>query len=479
MDYEKKYKEALERAKAVLEIAANKEEAEGYVSTIFPELKEEFEDERISKEIIKYLEQTVPHNHRDEVLKSKEWTAWLEKQGEQSSLNINRECLKGIKRVQEYQDLSDWEKEFDNIASMYAHNKNQEGYNDSWYVKERAAEMLYYAKKELEKQGEKPKPSIRERYKRIANSEWFKKTHEGMSVSDDEKVDNVNNIEPKFKVGNWVVSPNGVYWHIDAIQNGRYEVTSDTGQCGNWPLDTNIYRLWTIQDAKDGDVLVDVYGNICIYEKRYGINWHTYCYLENEGRFISVGGSHGSICYPATKEQRDLLFQKMHEAGYEWDSEKKELKKIKQKPATIDIDKMVDDYANNKERGNEIFGKPVPCMIRAYRQGLNDAIGKVGLKPAWSKEDEKVWKELIEEVKDQLDSVPSPDCRDKEDEKALKQLTRWLVWLQFLKERYTWKPSDEQITVLELASKYERVFTPKQIDILICLKEQLKKLRGE
>ena len=39
----------------------------------------------------------------------------------------------------------------------------------------------------LEKQGEKPKPSFRERYKRIANSEWFKKTHEGMSVSDDDK----------------------------------------------------------------------------------------------------------------------------------------------------------------------------------------------------------------------------------------------------------------------------------------------------
>lgn len=33
---------------------------------------------------------------------------------------------------------------------------------------------------------------------------------------------------------------------------------------------------------------------------------------------------------PATKEQRDLLFQEMHEAGYEWDSEKRKLKKIEQ-----------------------------------------------------------------------------------------------------------------------------------------------------
>lgn len=36
----------------------------------------------------------------------------------------------------------------------------------------------------LEKQG-KEKQSLRERYKNIAESEWFKRTHEGMSVSDD------------------------------------------------------------------------------------------------------------------------------------------------------------------------------------------------------------------------------------------------------------------------------------------------------
>ena len=38
----------------------------------------------------------------------------------------------------------------------------------------------------LEKQGEQ-KPTLRERYKNIAESEWFKKTHDGMSVSDDEE----------------------------------------------------------------------------------------------------------------------------------------------------------------------------------------------------------------------------------------------------------------------------------------------------
>ena len=41
-------------------------------------------------------------------------------------------------------------------------------------------------------------------------------------------------------------------------------------------------------------------------------------------------------------------------------------------PVTINIDKMVMDYTN--ECGNDGFGKPLNCMIRAYRQGLTDAI---------------------------------------------------------------------------------------------------------
>lgn len=73
---------------------------EGFIATIEGNKiilkKIESEDERISKEIIKYLEQTVPHHHRDEVLKSKEWTAWLEKQGEQKHAEWSKEddnCL--------------------------------------------------------------------------------------------------------------------------------------------------------------------------------------------------------------------------------------------------------------------------------------------------------------------------------------------------------------------------------------------------
>ena len=47
----KAYDEALERAKAILKVADNRQESLNYVSTIFPELAES-EDEKIKKEII-------------------------------------------------------------------------------------------------------------------------------------------------------------------------------------------------------------------------------------------------------------------------------------------------------------------------------------------------------------------------------------------------------------------------------------------
>ena len=52
------------------------------------------------------------------------------------------------------------------------------------------------------------------------------------------------------------------------------------------------------------------------------------CYYAKSFRISSIPKLNADYVYPATKERRDILFQKMHEAGYELDIEKKELKKI-------------------------------------------------------------------------------------------------------------------------------------------------------
>ena len=75
MNYEKKYKEALERAKQFSE-KPYLEDSAGIVEYIFPELKES-EDDRIRKNIIATIHLYYGEPLDDE---AKEMIAWLEKQ---------------------------------------------------------------------------------------------------------------------------------------------------------------------------------------------------------------------------------------------------------------------------------------------------------------------------------------------------------------------------------------------------------------
>ena len=152
-------------------------------------------------------------------------------------------------------------------------------------------------------------------------------------------------IEPKFKVGDWIVF-NGLILHIDEIVNGYYRTTSIGDGIHNsydWDVD-RCTRLWTIADAKDGDVLYlqhEGMEHVIIYKRLVKKTFHTilsvHCAYDGDSNdfFEDVDHYHSITSerdekeiHPATKEQRDLLFRKMKEAGYEWDSEKKELKKI-------------------------------------------------------------------------------------------------------------------------------------------------------
>lgn len=134
-------------------------------------------------------------------------------------------------------------------------------------------------------------------------------------------------LEPTFKVGDWVVRKDGEnfgngrkFAQITNIDKEQYWFDS-----GTW-LENKEIRFWTIQDAKDGDVLTE---DSCIFIiQKLGDNntaAKTYYTLYYDGNFDD-----GTILYfdidstkPATKEQRDILFQEMRKKGYEWDTETK------------------------------------------------------------------------------------------------------------------------------------------------------------
>ena len=137
-----------------------------------------------------------------------------------------------------------------------------------------------------------------------------------------------------FKVGDWIIRNNkytGI--PVKVIEFNGYYSCELNGEVVNFTLNDvhNNFHLWTIQDAKDGDVLVDKDNNIGIFQKFEGIYWYSYIYLGCDGelRGFSIGGSHKQTdVHPATKEQRDLLFQKIKEAGYHWNSKTKTLEKL-------------------------------------------------------------------------------------------------------------------------------------------------------
>ena len=156
-----------------------------------------------------------------------------------------------------------------------------------------------------------------------------------------EKQDNnADKVEPKFNVGDWIISHYNHVAHIKAIDEKNYFLSCDNGSCERLSIeyiDRN-WRLWTITDAKDGDVLV--YGDnpnhnhvevIMLFKSvRNERSAFTHFHIFIDQFRIDDWCDCGKNVHPATKEQRELLFRKMKEAGYEWDAEKKESKKIEQ-----------------------------------------------------------------------------------------------------------------------------------------------------
>ena len=139
----------------------------------------------------------------------------------------------------------------------------------------------------------------------------------------EEKVDNANKVEPKFKVGQWIVWLDKCYKVND---NGcGYELVDQNGLSTSLEygtIDENAHIWDIIKDAKDGDVLVSrkpfIYGKLCPYGGPGGV--------------IFIKASNftftDSPVHPATKEERDFLFQRMKEAGYKWDAENKQIIKL-------------------------------------------------------------------------------------------------------------------------------------------------------
>ena len=314
------------------------------------------------------------------------------------------------------------------------------------------------------------KPTTKEQREHL-----FKKMHEAGYEWDDENKDLIQHekqsekkptdkVELKFHEGDWVVYKNEVC-QIVKREEGCNKLVTVFGIEKELVNERNLStaRFWTIADAKDGDVLAfkdDSYILLVkeVHNTIYGMRVSCYCHVLI-GKFdtveyqIRVDG-----LYPATKEQRDTLFTKMKEAGYEWDAEKKEL---------MEIENETENYKQ------QVMSEMTNSVKNYIRQ-----------KPSWSEEDEKMVKDIIAAIDtlyphgmvNWLKSLKyrvQPQLKYEWDEEDNKRIDRiydflwkhkrgfsaiiWQIeedanWLKSLKNKVAlqkqWKPSKEQIIAL-------------------------------
>lgn len=142
-------------------------------------------------------------------------------------------------------------------------------------------------------------------------------------------------VESKFKVGDWIISSElGTARIIGVNDSNEYQLEYIDGKQIFSSIDyvNYAYDKWTIQDAKNGDVLATSSGPF-IYNGKYDGSScpGCYCGINTLGRFercICETNWTSKKVYPAAKEQRDTLMKAMNDAGYKWKAETKTFKRL-------------------------------------------------------------------------------------------------------------------------------------------------------
>lgn len=176
---------------------------------------------------------------------------------------------------------------------------------------------------------------------REGNQVWLKKHYEQKPIIDG--IPTATNYDKwfkncklhKFNVGDWIIfnENNNSIYQVERIDNCRYYLRHYLGGTLSVHFDNELIRQWNIKDAKPGDVLIGEDGYPFIYAGNHNYTKYltAYCGIINDGEFKISDKTElwtNDNVKPATKEQRDTLFTKMYEAGYEWNIEKKQLMRI-------------------------------------------------------------------------------------------------------------------------------------------------------
>lgn len=207
-------------------------------------------------------------------------------------------------------------------------------------------------------------------------------------------------VKPRFKVGDWILYSGDHYEgvrNITKIDENGYYIERNGLPYGIIPFNHEIcMRMWTIQDAKPGDVLA-AHECLVLFREIDGLNIRCYCtyhFMNNPSFYVDTLQNKDAF-HPATKEQHAQLEKAMADAGYTFDFDKKELKKIEDEEYDGE-DYGIDGLWHAKNILEKTLGK-----VEGYQtdDGILDhkcaisAVDKLYKQKSaeWSEEDEKRW----------------------------------------------------------------------------------------
>lgn len=417
---------------------------------LLPELKErESDGEKIRKHLVTLFkgEYGKSSNARFAGIKVKDILAWLEKQGEHKKDATRDKIAEYLKNL-----ILDQ-------SQRGAHMLDYEG-----RIEEEVDFIISIAKNELKKVEQK----------------------------------HADNIEPKFHANDFITDGERIFQIKETVweRNNRNDgstycesliVNLKDGVTYTNNTDLKEYHLWTIEDAKDGDVLVYPDNTLTIFRYRLsGLDaglYMSHVLLTDKIEFKQTCAI--NIVLPATKEQRDALMKAMDDAGYIFDFEKKELRKIEKKSEWNEEDErkiaileaLCDDQINSSTPGSTMYRE-----MQELKEWLK---GRVQSKQEWSKEDclqlqaatdickssgHTITSNWLENLKDRVQPQSKREWSEEnkcmlnniiDTLKPLSQTTHsgyainsMIDWLKSIKPQKQWKPTEEQRNAICYAAGY-------------------------
>ena len=469
MDYEKLYKEALERAKNEYQTHKSFNGFREMLAHVFPELCES-EDEKIRKALLSEFIHLQSKGYKFAGLEGEEIIAWLEKQGETyTKKDVHDAYIKGMFFAKDKLEKQGEQKSLNDVAKVITKNKE-------------TAMSFLKSCGIMNANGE-----LADEYKVEQGEQKF-----------------IDKVEPRFNVGDWITNGKLLVGQVTSFDGEYYHYICDGLEQPLHVSNVHRWHLWTIQDAKDGDVLCCESGWTCLFKAldNHTNTFSSYCFMDSDKWFCNTGSeghtldkafikAYNGEIHPATKKQRDLLFQKMKEAGYEWDAEKKELNGIATycqenckgyqetgrcfADGECEAKKNVETGWSEEDRTMAFtLMRDVDQMSYVSKEGKNERIGWLNSldekfasrESSWSEEDDS----MVEDVRNSFEF----HC-DEMTEALQEQYNKFFDKVKSLKPQKQWKPSEEQINALKEAC--DKHWEPDGLDPLYTLYEHLKKLR--